>query len=293
MKEQVDAVRQMQEYIDEHLYDTITPADLANASHYSPWHAYRLFTQCLGRTPWEYIRRFRLARSALQLRDESITVTDAAFRCGFGSVDGYRRAFHREFGCNPRQYAKKPVPVYLFTPYRAQDTDADGEEKQRMEKVVKTVLIQELHKPARKMLVRRGKAARDYYAYCEEVGCDIWGLLLSIPDATDEPMGLWLPERLRRPGTSEYIQGVEVAPDYANVPEGLELLDLPAADYLRFQGEPFAEDDFEDAIEEIWDVIKRYDPAVIGCAWDDANPRIQLEPRGKRGYVELVPVKKA
>ena len=82
MKEQVDAVRQMQEYIDEHLYDTITPADLANASHYSPWHAYRLFTQCLGRTPWEYIRRFRLARSALQLRDESITVTDAAFRCG-------------------------------------------------------------------------------------------------------------------------------------------------------------------------------------------------------------------
>ena len=162
-----------------------------------------------------------------------------------------------------------------------------------MEKVVKTVMIQELHKPTRKMLVRRGKAARDYYAYCEEVGCDIWGLLLSIPDATDEPMGLWLPERLRRPGTSEYIQGVEVAPDYANVQEGLELLDLPAADYLRFQGEPFAEDDFEDAIEEIWDVIKRYDPAAISCAWDDANPRIQLEPRGKRGYVELVPVKKA
>ena len=27
--------------------------------------------------------------------------------------------------------------------------------------------------------------------------------------------------------------------------------------------------------------------------WDDTNPRIQLEPRGERGYIELVPVTKA
>ena len=25
--------------------------------------------------------------------------------------------------------------------------------------------------------------------------------------------------------------------------------------------------------------------------WDESNPRIQLEPRGDRGYIELVPVK--
>ncbi len=30
----------------------------------------------------------------------------------------------------------------------------------------------------------------------------------------------------------------------------------------------------------------------IGYEWDDTNPRIQLEPRGERGYMELVPVKK-
>ena len=38
--------------------------------------------------------------------------------------------------------------------------------------------------------------------------------------------------------------------------------------------------------------MDRYDPAVIGYAWDDGNPRIQLEPRGERGYIELRPVKK-
>ena len=27
-------------------------------------------------------------------------------------------------------------------------------------------------------------------------------------------------------------------------------------------------------------------------SWDDSNPRIQLEPRGNRGYIELRSVKK-
>ena len=33
--------------------------------------------------------------------------------------------------------------------------------------------------------------------------------------------------------------------------------------------------------------MDRYDPALIGYRWDDENPRIQLEPRGERGYIEL------
>ena len=37
----------------------------------------------------------------------------------------------------------------------------------------------------------------------------------------------------------------------------------------------------------------KYDPAVIGYQWDAENPRIQLEPRGERGYIELGAVKKS
>ena len=74
--------------------------------------------------------------------------------------------------------------------------------------------------------------------------------------------------------------------------EGLEILELPAADYLMFQGEPFEQEDFGKAIQEIWDAEQKYDPAMIGCQWDDSNPKIQLEPIGTRGYIELVPVKK-
>lgn len=33
--------------------------------------------------------------------------------------------------------------------------------------------------------------------------------------------------------------------------------------------------------------MEKYDPALIGYRWDDDNPRMQLELRGERGYIEL------
>lgn len=157
----------------------------------------------------------------------------------------------------------------------------------------KTVFVQLVEKPARRMLIKRGVAARDYFTYCEEVGCEVWGLLTSVESPTGEPESLWLPKAMIAPGTSEYVQGVELKEGWQGpAPEGFEVLELPAAAYLRFQGEPFAEEDYCAAIEQVQSAIGRYDPAPLGYAWDASNPRIQLEPVGGRGYIELVPVKK-
>ena len=67
---------------------------------------------------------------------------------------------------------------------------------------------------------------------------------------------------------------------------------LPAAEYLAFQGEPFREEDYSGAILAVRHAMRRYDPTVIGFEWDDENTRIQLEPRGIRGYIELRAVKR-
>ena len=158
---------------------------------------------------------------------------------------------------------------------------------------VKTVFVQAVEKPARKVLIKRGVKAADYFAYCDEVGCDVWGLLLSMKSLSGEPVSLWLPKQYIKPGTSEYVQGVEVPLEYdGTVPDGFDVIQLPSATYLMFRGEPFKEEAFSEAIEQVWDAIKKYDPSVTGYAWDTANPRIQFEPRGQRGYIELMPVKK-
>lgn len=288
MQEHLEAVRRMQACVAQHLFEKITLSDLARASLFSPWYSHRLFTQIIGRTPADYIRKLRLSKSALRLRDDPGKIADIAFEMGFGSVDGYQRAFSREFGCNPREYATSPVPLYLFTPY---PISSNIKRRVSMENV-KTVYIQTIEKPARKALIKRGLKATEYFTYCEEVGCDVWGLLISMKSLCGEPVCLWLPPKHIRPGTSEYVQGVEVPTDYDGaIPEGFDVIELPAAKYLMFKGEPFAEEDYEQAIMEVQAAIDKYDPAVVGLTWDKSNPRIQLEPIGTRGYVELMPVK--
>ena len=292
MKEQIEAVQRMQNYIESRWQESITLAVLSEVSHFSPWYSARLFRKLTGLSPADYIRRYKLSRSALRLRDEDCKVIDVAFDLGFGSVDGYQRAFHREFGCNPREYAAHPVPLYLMTPYGVKYRFTE-KEPMNMEQI-KNVFIQVIEKPARKVILKRGIQAYDYMTYCNEAGCDVWGLLTSIKSISGEPVCLWLPEQYRPEGTSQYVQGVEVSSDYGGpVPEGFDVIQLPAASFLMFQGEPFEEEDFCQAIQMVQTAMDRYDLSVIGLAPDPENPRIQLEPIGTRGYIEMIPVKQA
>lgn len=291
MTEQIIAVQRMQDYIDENLGSEITLGDLARVSLFSPWHSYRLFRQLTGLTPSDYIRRLRLSRSALMLKNEKRRIIDVAYELGFGSADSYTRAFFREFGCNPSEYARAPFPITVFVPYGVKFKEL-RKDSVNMENV-KSVFVQTVHKPERKVIVKRGRSAEDYFSYCEEVGCDVWGTLLSMDSLCGEPVCLWLPEKYRTPGTSVYVQGVEVSADYCGaVPQGFDVITLPQADYLIFQGEPFAEEDYCEAIEAVSQAMNRYVPSVHGYEWDDSSPRIQLEPRGERGYIELRAVKK-
>lgn len=289
MDEHIEAVQRMQDYIEANLDNNIITADLASVSRYSPWYSYRLFVDLLHMTPAVYIRRLRLSKSALRLRDEKVKIIDVALDSGFESVDGYQRAFYKEFGCNPYEYSIRPTPIYLFKPYGIKY--ANRKESKDMSEV-KSVFVQVIEKPERKVIIKRGKEATEYFKYSEEVGCDVWGLLCSMKSICGEPVCLWLPSQHILPGTSEYVQGVEVSTDYSGqIPDGFDVVELPKCKYLMFQGEPFEEENFEEAIKEIWAAIDKYNPSSIGYTWDKANPRIQLEPIGARGYIELHPIK--
>ena len=286
---QREAVQRMQDFILKHLDEEIGPEELARASYFSPWHANRLFKKFTGFTPAEYVRRLRLSRSALLLRDSEKKIIEVAFEMGFGSVDGYQRAFFKEFGLNPSDYVDHPVPLYLFIPYRVEN---DREEEEFNMKETETIFVKIINKPRRKVWIKRGVKATEYFGYCEEVGCDIWGLLTSIKTPFEEPVSLWLPEAYIKPNTSKYVQGVEVPLDHTGIkPSDFDEIELPEAEYLLFQGEPFEEEDYGKAIESVWQAIQKYNPKNIGYEWDESNPRIQLEPLGERGYMELMPIK--
>lgn len=297
MREQVEAVQRMQDYIESHLQESIRLSALASVAGYAPEHASRLFTRYVGIGPFEYVRARRLSRAALELRDTRKRVLDVALEYAFGSHEGFTRAFSTKFGMSPRRYRQTTPPIRLFqqrSAYFVYMHSQKGEDT--MENVrIQTIFTQVISRPARKFILQRGEAATHYMEYCEEVGCDVWGVLESMKGALYEPIGAWLPEKLRTPGTSRYVQGVEVPLDYTGpIPEGMEIIKLEPCQMMVFQGPPYPEERYGEAIRAVWKAIEEFDPTLYGWQWADEDaPRFQLAPIGERGYIEARPVKES
>ena len=295
-REKINAVKRMQECIEKHITEPVTLRMIARAAGYSPWHSARIFKELTGKTPFDYIRALRLSRAAVKLQNGDKKIVDVALDFVFESHEGFTRAFSRQFGMSPRHFQRNSPSVKLFMPARIRDSYHKiylGEGNMSEKSSVNTVFVQVVDRPARKLILKRGVKADNYYDYCEEVGCEIWDVLTGVKDALCEPIGMWLPKNLRQPGTSVYAQGVEMPADYSGkVPEGCEVIDLPPCKMMVFQGQPYDDSNFMEAIGDLWEVMKTYNPEIYGFTWaDEDGPRFQLEPQGYRGYIEARPVR--
>jgi AraC-like DNA-binding protein len=287
----------LQEYMESKMNQSITLRELADVAGYSPWHMARMFKEATGKTPFDYLRGLRLTKAALQLRDNEVKVIDVALDFVFDSQEGFTRAFTKEFGVSPYKYSKSTPPIQLFLPFKVYDTYRQLYKEgnvMKKENNTKVIFVQVIERPARKVLLKRGIKAEDYFDYCEEVGCEVWACLTSVKEALYEPIGMWLPKHLISPGTSKYVQGVEVPTDYSNtIPDGFDLIELPPCTMMIFQSEPYNDDDFQEEITAVWKHIEKFSPSVYGYDWDvEAAPRFQLIPLGYRGYIEACPVKR-
>jgi len=296
LQDNIEAVHRMQDCIDAHLKERITLRMLADVAGYSPWHAAKMFKELTGKSPFDYIRTLRLSRAAVRLREEEVKVIDVAFDFLFDSHEGFNAGFSRHFGITPKNYTQYKPPLRLFIPDDVREkyfTLDKGKTMTHENQQPNTIFVQVVKRPERKLILKRGVKATDYFAYCDEVGCDVWNVLAGIKQAIYEPIGMWLPENMRKSGTSEYCQGVEVPLNYAEpLPEGFELIPLPACMMMIFQGQPYDDSNFQQAIGDLWEAMKHYKPEIYGFRWaDEDGPRFQLEPQGYRGYIEGRPVR--
>jgi AraC-like DNA-binding protein len=99
------AIRRGTAYIDEHLGDEVTVADVAEAAHLSIRGIAVAFRRELGSTPMDYLRAGRLAAAHRELRDSDpstgATVTSIAHRWGFNNMGRFAAAYRQQFGTSP------------------------------------------------------------------------------------------------------------------------------------------------------------------------------------------------
>jgi AraC-like DNA-binding protein len=93
-------------YIQEHLCESFTLADLARAACISRFHFARLFRTSIGYSPMEYVLKARMeaAMQMLARGDQKIATTAAAL--GFFDQSHFTRTFRRMTGVSPRAFSR-------------------------------------------------------------------------------------------------------------------------------------------------------------------------------------------
>lgn len=99
-------IRQALDYMEAHLGEPLTLADMAGQAHLSEAYFSRHFKACVGQTPLEYLNNRRIDRAAERLR-AGASVTDAAMEAGVPNVGHFIRLFKRRYGETPYQWQKK------------------------------------------------------------------------------------------------------------------------------------------------------------------------------------------
>lgn len=99
-------IKDMLEYIHHHYDSKITLDDLAEVSNLSRSECCRTFSKSVDSTPFEYIKRYRVARSMHLLKDKDKSITEIALEVGFNSSSYFISSFRKLTGFSPAQYQK-------------------------------------------------------------------------------------------------------------------------------------------------------------------------------------------
>ena len=101
------------EYMENHLADEITLADIARNVHLSAFHFQRAFSLLTDMSPAEYLRKRRLSQAGADLTGGEEKVIDVAMKYGYDSPESFTKAFTRFHGVSPMQ-VRKGSPVQFM-----------------------------------------------------------------------------------------------------------------------------------------------------------------------------------
>ena len=99
-----DRLKRVREYIESHLNDRLTLADLAGVACLSPYHFSRSFKQAVGVGPQRYVMQRRLERAKALMRRTNEPLAEIAYRVGFSDQSHLTSIFRRETGLTPGRY---------------------------------------------------------------------------------------------------------------------------------------------------------------------------------------------
>ncbi len=219
-----------------------TMQSIAEAIGMSPFYFSRLFTATHGMGPLAYLRRLRLEQAAAELlTNPEKSIVEVAFDAGFESQQTFTRAFREAYGQPPGRFRRQPR----------------SQEKAMNTSSLPTVTLEShiAHQPARRLA---GVAVTIDSSGKANPGQAWQGLEAHLPlqnQVVGASYGVCFPETAA--GTHRYMAAVELEAA-ALPPAGLELIEVPARDYLvarQFMPAAGFGEHLKAGLEQLWSEV--------------------------------------
>ena len=278
--------------------ETVTLSALSQRLGYSEYYISRKFREIAGMSFRDYLRQRTLAFALKEVRDTSRGLLDIALDYGFSSHEAFSRSFKEAYGITPSRYRTTPIPVVLRTIIKPFDCYLVSIGGANMASTKNAVKIYFVTIPAHKYLHIRNYESIGYWDFWQKQSqipgqdCDtICGLLDSIKEKLDDMGGddansgsgqimAYINEPAGRicswgiPLAESY--GVRIPADYSGeIPEQMQIMDVPEGEYIVFEHGPFDYQTQNCAVEQkIEEVMKNYDYAASGYCLDTTQGRV-------------------
>ena len=227
------------EYMENHLTDEITLADIARNVHLSAFHFQRAFSLLTEMSPAEYLRKRRLSQAGADLMSGEAKVIDVAMKYGYDSPESFTKAFTRFHGVSPMQ-VRKGSPVQFMNRFTVRiSIDGGCIMEYRIEKW-----------EAMDLLVH----AKEFHAETSEKDIPgFWDEYYANEEYRKIPgyLGVCAQEKT---DSDEFRYGIGCrASDVKGVPEGFEIIHLPEYTWAVFK----CVGPMPRAIQDMWGQIYR------------------------------------
>ena len=228
----ITGIQRAVDYIEAHITGDVDLEAAAKQACSSPFHFQRVFSILCGFTPGDYIRMRRLSLAADDLLHGDEKVIDIALKYGYETPESFTRAFSRFHGVTPTE-ARNGGTVKSFSRLSVKLILTGGNTMEyRIEKPGKLRLM------CKRVRVRKpetGAGTPDITGFWEQCGRDgtLQKIIGRLPQDPTPGGLLGICFSLETDGAT-FPYGIGAAYDGGPVPEGLEVVELPAFTYAVF-----------------------------------------------------------
>lgn len=107
MNRYAEDIKRVMDYIDAHLSEPIALDDLSKSVPLSKYHFIRVFKECTGLPPHQYITRRRIGLAQDALVGTTASIAEICAQSGFRDHNSFTLAFRRLTGMTPATYRKQ------------------------------------------------------------------------------------------------------------------------------------------------------------------------------------------